>query len=113
METFMQLHIYKRKLELGMRQVPPGSSMWYTLSGVAGGLGNLASRQLDDITSLDPSESFSMPTSPSSSQARGRRHRSQITDDEIDEDEEPQRRNGHKRARKEVRFSRVGEDNDR
>ncbi|THU90992.1 hypothetical protein K435DRAFT_841229 [Dendrothele bispora CBS 962.96] len=48
---FIQLHVYKRELELGMRQVPRGSSLWNILNNVATGLEGMAAEQLDTMTS--------------------------------------------------------------
>jgi len=48
---FIQLHVYKREIEHGMKQVPRGSNLWNILNGVSAGLEHLASEHLDVMTS--------------------------------------------------------------
>ncbi|KAF5340119.1 hypothetical protein D9758_013139 [Tetrapyrgos nigripes] len=111
MKSFIQLHVYKRKLELGMRQVPPGSALRDTLGDVVTGLGNLASVHLDAMA-LGFEQGSTLPSPKSSQAGSNRRPRSQVIDDEIDEiDELPERKGpARKKFRKEVRFSRIRED---
>jgi hypothetical protein len=101
-QIFTQLHVYKHLLEeSGMKQLETGSPLWKLLKRVADGLGVLASGQLDAMASGP-----SLPTAQL--QARSRRSRDQVTDDERDELEDHRGMNGpvKKKARREVRFSR-------